>query len=348
MRPQFVIFMLVVVLAILALLLWRWPVRLPINGQQPQTPVQSVNAPAANTNAASQSALVVLQSNASFPMNAPLVTISDASRRSNVLQQFVEKHNVPVEYFGKVIDQDSNALAGVNVKVSVNHFVMPPAPFVPEVGSKYIDLEKTSDADGRFELAGATGNGFGVEITKNGYELEPGQRSFGPIGGSYDSPVIFKMWSTNIHEHLIGGNKSFDIIPDGRSYFINLTDDMISESAEGDLKVWIQYTNQVVRDQLYDWSAGIEVINGGLLEEGVGSAMYQAPTDGYVPMFQLRGQIRGGQRGDIGERKFYLQLKNGQEYGQMSIGLYAPFNNQTPGLIRLSYSINPSGSRILR
>jgi hypothetical protein len=36
-----------------------------------------------------------------------------------VLQQFVEKYNVPVEFFGKVIDQDSNALAGVNVKLSV-------------------------------------------------------------------------------------------------------------------------------------------------------------------------------------------------------------------------------------
>ncbi len=32
----------------------------------------------------------------------------------------------------------------------------------------------------------------------------------------------------------------------------------------------------------------------------------------------------------------------------MSINLIAPFNDQTPGLIRLSYAINSSGSRILR
>lgn len=38
----------------------------------------------------------------------------------------------------------------------------------------------------------------------------------------------------------------------------------VSEHESGDLKVWVQYTNQVVQGRLYDWSAGIEVINGGL------------------------------------------------------------------------------------
>ena len=76
--------------------------------------------------------------------------------------------------------------------------------------------------------------------------------------------------------------------------------------------------------------------------------MYQAPTDGYIPSFQLKQQIKGGQSGEIGDRLFYLKLKNGQEYGQMAIDLYAPWNSQIPGMIRLSYSINPSGSRILR
>ena len=171
--------------------------------------------------------------------------------------------------------------------------------------------------------------------------------TFGASSGSIENPVVFKMWSTNIHEQLITGNKSFEIVPDGRPYFINLADDTISESEGGELKVWIQYTNQPVRGQIYDWSAEIDVINGGLLESDSYS-MFSAPADGYVPSFVWKNQIKGGQRGSIGERRFYLKLKDGQEFGQMSIGLYAPFNNQTPGLIRLSYGINPSGSRILR
>jgi hypothetical protein len=147
---------------------------------------------------------------------------------------------------------------------------------------------------------------------------------------------------------LITGEKSFHIVPDGRPYFINLTDDTITESGEGDLKVWVQYTNQVVHGQLYDWSSGIEVINGGLLEEPFGSVMYSAPADGYVPSFRLQQQIKGGQSGEIGDRCFYLALKNGQEYGRMNINLYAPYGYISPGLIHISYAINPSGSRILR
>ena len=131
-------------------------------------------------------------------------------------------------------------------------------------------------------------------------------------------------------------------------YFINLTDDKISEAAsDSDVMVWVRYTNQIVRGELYDWSAQINVINGGLQQSGSYS-MFSAPNDGYAPSFNLQQQIKGGQRGEIGERRFFLRLKNGQEYGRMIINLIAPFDDQTPGLIRLSYAINPSGSRILK
>jgi hypothetical protein len=100
---------------------------------------------------------------------------------------------------------------------------------------------------------------------------------------------------------------------------------------------------------LYDWSCEIEVPNGGLLaEDDLNSAMYSAPTGGYTPTFQLQQQIKGGQSGSIGEKRFYINLNNGQEYGRITIDLIAPYNDQIPGLIRLSYAINPSGSRILR
>jgi hypothetical protein len=234
-----------------------------------------------------------------------------------------------------------------------------PNPLVPELGSRSITLEQSADADGRFEFHGETGEGFGVGITKDGYELEPNRYSFGSTAGSFENPVTFKMWSTSIHEKLITGDKSFEIVPDGRPHFINLTDGTISENESGDLKVWIQYTNQVVQGKLYDWSAGIEVVNGGLLEVPQAAmnsgflgeppfAMYSAPTDGYIPSFSLKSQIKGGQSGEIGNRYFYLHLKDGKQYGKMSINLFAPYGRLHPGLIRLSYAINPSGSRILR
>lgn len=350
MRPKILIFLFAVVALILAVMFWLRPVQSPTSAEQTQTAIQTSNASVASGSVASQSTPVGIN-----PM--PLTSTNLHSRPSltnqvglkEVIEKLVEGRNKPIRFYGQVIDQDSNALSGVEIKSVVQQITMPDSFQGPEmVGSKYIKVVRTTDTAGRFEISGLDGDGFGIGLTKDGYEAEPDHRSFGPIGSSYDNPVIFKMWSTNVHEQLITGNKSFDIVPDGRPYFINLTDDTISESGNGDLKIWVQYTNQPVRGQLYDWAAGIEVVNGGLLEEGLGSPMYDAPTDSYVPTFEIHGKLKGGQRGDTGERQFYLKLKNGQEYGQMSIDLYAPFNDQTPGLIRLSYAINPSGSRILR
>jgi hypothetical protein len=168
------------------------------------------------------------------------------------------------------------------------------------------------------------------------------------VGGSIESPVVFKMWSTNVHEQLITGGQSFHIVPDGRPYVIDLAKGTIAESGDGDLKVWIKYAAEVVRGQTYDWSCEIDAINGGLLEEPLGTAMYVAPAEGYIPVFQLQQQIKGGQSGSIGTRRFYVKLKNGQEYGRITIELDAPYNDRVPGMVRIQYALNPSGSRILR
>ena len=268
--------------------------------------------------------------------------------KTNEVRQYLESQNKPVEFYGKAVDQDGNPLAGVKVKGQVLHIkVMAPAPWGDQ--DEIIPIEKETDSDGRFEVRGQSGRSLDIDlIQKSGYETEPWQHVRRATEGSIWNPVVFKLWSPNIHEQLITGEKSFEIQPDGKPHMIDLTKGTISENGDGDLKVWIRYTNQVSQGQLYDWSAGVEVINGGLLEEPYGTVMYFAATDGYTPSFLLQQQIKGGQSGEIGDRSFYLKLNNGQEYGRMNINLYAPYGYLHPGLIRLSYAINPSGSRILR
>lgn len=262
----------------------------------------------------------------------------------------------PQNFYGKVIDQDGNPLAGVSV---VGKLVLNDGTYG---GVKTQEYDTTTDSDGLFEFTGLHGAGLGITISKPGYENGWKNDAYQSPSGGQSSPadrVIYRMWSTNVHEQLITGDKSFEVVPDGRPYFINLTDGTISEHEGGDLKVWIEYTNQPVRGQLYDWSAGIEVINGGLWEvpqaamnsgfsDKPSIPMYEAPADGYVSSFSLKEQIKGGQRGEIGSRYFYLLLNNGKEYGRMNINLFAPHGHLHPGLIRISYAINPSGSRILR
>jgi len=358
MRTRVIVSTLIVLAVALAIIFWLWPER---PATVPSTPTEMgsiAKTMPTQPSTAKQRGSGTESAAPSFATNITDIEspIHQQLKTPEGFQRSLEAKNAPIEFYGKVIDQDSNALAGAKIKIGIRHRTVP-LPF--EVGSKEISLEQTSDAAGRFEFHGATGDGFGIGIIKDGYELEPNRYGFGPIAGSFENPELFKMWSTNVHEQLITGDKSFEVVPDGRSYFINLTDGTISEHGGGDLKVWIQYTNQVAQGQLYDWSAGIGVVNGGLSEvpQAVMNsgflpdppfAMYSAPTDSYIPSFTLKSQVQGGQSGEIGNRYFYLLLKNGTEYGRMSINLFAPYGRLHPGLVRLSYAINPSGSRILR
>ena len=89
------------------------------------------------------------------------------------------------------------------------------------------------------------------------------------------------------------------------------------------------------------------MVNGGLVATSDPSR-YLAPTDGYTPSFQLEQKIGSGWSDSTGEKLFYVLLNNGKEYGRITIELMAYYNDKTPGLVRLSYAMNPSGSRILR
>jgi hypothetical protein len=289
------------------------------------------------------------QSNVDIVSVTPIQSnsVPDATqKRVQMLQKALTAKNVPLDFYGAVIDENSNFLSGVKIKVTVRHW-----GFTKNDISTEIPIERMTDETGRFKLDGATGDVFDIDyIQKAGYELEPNTKpGFGVVSGSFDSPVIFKMWSTNIHEPLITGEKRFHVAIDGQAYFINLTEGAISQD-QGDLKIWIKFPAETNAEQRNNWLAEIDAVNGGLLEEhDPYSSMYLAPEGNYTQAFQIARQlVRKNQRGMTGQHRFYLTLKNGKEYGRFSVELFAPYNDQIPGLIDIKYAINPSGSRILR
>jgi len=345
MKPRFLIFISIIVLLIAALLFWRHSIQPPASVKQPTAAVRPTNAPIIGTNGGTPTAAQasVPQPPKSSPEISPLTNRLITPEK---WREYIESHNLPVDFYGLVIDQNSNPIPGVKIKSGVRHWTMP-APEVGSAGTTTIPLEAITGADGRFELTGASGDGFGVLLFKDGYEAESEKNGYGAGSYSYANPVIFKMWSTNIHEQLITGNRSFDIVPDGRPYLIDLTAGIISETGTGDLKVWVKRPEQITFGQRYDWSSEVDVINGGL-QAASGDAMWMAPSNGYVPSFQFEQTVGSGWGDSTGERQFYIRLNNGKEYGRISIELEAYYNSQIPAMIRLSYAINPSGSRILR
>ena len=313
------------------------------------TEIHATNSLATN-NTTQQNPAAAHQAPASIATpKMPEYDLTTEAEKNAKARQMLEAQNKPIELWAEVVDQDNTPLSGVKVEAEIGHFVWPPEQYPNGVSS---NLELFTDANGQFHIEDNSATGVGVILQKDGYEQESPKGNgytLGSGGGTKDNPVVLKMWSTNVLQKLVTGEKHFHMTPDGRPYFINLSSGVISETGDGDLKVWIKYPAQVTRGQLYDWSCEIEVPNGGLLEEtDSNSSMFSAPTDGYIQTFRLQQQIKGGQSGSIGEKRFYINLNNGQEYGRMTIDLIAPYNDEIPGLIRLSYAINPSGSRILR
>jgi hypothetical protein len=345
MRKKILIFLCAFIVLLIALL---WLPRIGSKLKRASL-TESVGTSAPTVGTVKQLRVNVKQSNTSFggdgpPDRAtPEMVDSVAPQKMDVkVQAEIEAKNVPFDFNGRAIDQDSNSLGGVKFKFALRHWS------TTTLGA--IHIERETDREGRFDIHDETGDGFDVEdVRKEGYELEPGQRTFGAVGGSFDAPVLFKMWDANVHEQLIKGGKSFHIEPDGRPYVIDLAKGTIAESGDGDLRVWIRYAAQIVPGHTYDWSCEIDVIGGGLLEESdLNASMYVAPLEGYSPTFRLRQQINGGQRGSIGTRRFYVKLKKGQEYGRITIDLNAPYNDEVRGRVRVEYALNRSGSRILR
>jgi hypothetical protein len=340
------LFVILALMALFFLLLRGGKLKLALVAEVPDT-----NAPVMENT--TQSSVVPPQTDLTVNVATPKEDEHEPTTEAEAnakIRKMLEAQNKPIELWAEVEDQDNVPLSGVKVEAEIGHFVWPPDQYPNGVSS---NRELVTDASGQFHIQDKSATSVGVTLQKDGYEQEsPEGRGYalGTGGGTKDNPVVLRMWSTNILQKLVTGEMHFHATPDGRPYFINLTDDTISESEGGDLKVWIQYTNQVVQGQFSDWSCGIDVVNGGLLEETNLdlSTMFIAPSAGYGSPFRLKQQIEVGQSGSIGDKRFYLMLKNGQEYGRVQIDLIAPYDRQIPGLIRLSYVINPSGSRILR
>jgi hypothetical protein len=280
-----------------------------------------------------------------------VVSLLKGSQQEMIVRSFNETANPPVAFYGQVMDQDTNPLPNVQVGVMVSEEYMK-LNLETQIGSA-TNLHSQTGPDGRFEVTGIKGHRVAItELAKDGYEPELGMSdiygTYGAQSGSLSEPVVFRMWATNMHEPLIGGEKSFVVIPDGRHYAIDLTKGTIAEGDEGDLVAWIKRPAGVSWGQRYDWSCELSVPGGGLLE-GQSLAMFTAPETGYTNAFAHAEKASpSGWSYGFERKRFYIKLRRGQMYGRMSVDLYADGHGKQPAVIRLSYAVNPSGSRLLR
>lgn len=311
-----------------------------------------------STNQSIQRSLPLRREDASNSVLVQEPTVRPSQRgeedTSERVRAVIDARNVPIEFWGKVIDQADSPLAEVSIEAQVRHW-----DYSLQLGTSEQTLTRKllTKADGLFHVGGETGDDLVLnEIQKDGYELEPNAKTgFGFSSAEQftsrpESPVVFKMWRKEIRGSLITREQSFKIEPDGRPYMIDLMQGSIANTGGGDLRIWIRRPPVVGSGQRFDWSAGVEVIKGGLSQElDPGSSMFMAPEAGYTNSLQWQHKAaEDGWSDSTGEQRIFVTLRNGAVFGRLSIEEFAFYNNEVPSRVVVKYALNPSGSRVLR
>ncbi len=271
------------------------------------------------------------------------------------LKQVAEGDNVPIIFYGMVIDQNGNALPNARVVLRVQQTQFNPQYFVVP---KYVHFDRTTGVDGHFFLDGISGRGVDIEsVTEPGYELEKGVSPFyGTVSGTVENPVKFVLWDKNHKTQMISGDKYFEFIPDGRDYVLDLDKQTITQAtnSEGDFQFRLTRPKGVGKWDHFDWSFDFEAKQGNVLQKTeVGySEMLFAPKDGFTKAEeQIQRKTDQPWRGS-GSEQFYIKLRDGQAYGKLSViwdtvaATAGPKTNEAG--IRIQYTINPTGSALVR
>jgi hypothetical protein len=285
----------------------------------------------------------------------PIDQLNALDKRSQKTELWVKSKNVPIEFWGRVVDQDDHPLADVQVQYHVRQwFYVPPL----KVDAHFPERSVLTDASGAFQMLDNLGDVLTIRtLVKAGYEPEPNAlRSFGynisdNIKPDANRPVVFKMWQTNAKQAaLVTGNKFFTIIPDGRYYTLDLLNGtLLDGETAGDLRLRLNRSPNASWGKRYDWSFELKAVNGGILPESNRDAsMYLAPESGYNTNYQFAFGAPDDTWSYLVERRFYLTSREGMHYARMDVEIHAFYLKDNQARFAIKYAVNPTGGRVLR
>jgi hypothetical protein len=261
--------------------------------------------------------------------------------------------NTPINFWGKVVDQNGNPIAGATAT-----FSLPSSSFSEDEDST-TKIVVLSDANGLFSLIGKTGAGISVWVSKEGYysvpdEADAGfldyfrkskypQTSFNRAGTwqpfpTEQQPTIFTLTKKGqpaanlIHKFI-----RVPIPKDGTPVDIDLTQGRIAPAGQGDLQVqtWVTDNGKDVVHP-FAWKCLVKVLGGGL-QARAGKLDFHAPSSGYQPQEQV-AMGKDDEHWKKGMHKQYFLQLSSNRYARVRFEMVNGGNN----LLNLDYFLNPT------
>lgn len=341
--------LILVILVLVALLLWwRSPGFQSAPASAPKTALETTSAPMPTPDAKSRAA-------ASSAVTAPATaTTPPLQNKVEMLHDLAQTSNKPIQFYGLVIDQDSNPIPGVKVTLSIR---TTKESMPGKINDVFEYPVMNSDAQGRFAITDARGALLSVQsLEKSGYESS--EKSLNRAHYWYwsdprevfhpksEKPEVFHMWKKMGSERLVRKGIGQRIPYDGTPADFDLLEGKAVASG-GDLHVMlVRNPLRITYGQThYEWTATVEAPDGGVIETS-DEQMYRAPAEGYQSKLVVHMAADDPQWTDMKTVTVYLKLRGGKYYGRVQLEFNVGSDRQATPFYVTSF-VNPSGSRNL-
>jgi hypothetical protein len=329
--------------ALIALVLWfgkKQPVAIPLATSA------ETNVPPPAAAAPSQPVSVPVRTNAPVVETTKGTDLSKSpqlSKEERAIGILSDYNDVPIVFYGKVEDQFSNTIAGVQVNFEVR--IMNGYESTVQRG------QVMSDANGLFTISGYKGQDLGMAVKKEGYvfvsmngsgiysRLYPEEQRAHP---DPNNPTVIKMWKLQGAEPLVGIDKTYKLPYTAAPINFDLLAGQIVPSG-GDIQITVNRPDGVISQQNpQNWSIQIEIIDGGFIVTSWGEAQttYSAPETGY----ESSGTFGNNNGPGAVDQMFFVQSRNGQVYSK--IHLLFGINKTPDGFMYITFKgvANANGS----
>ncbi len=269
-----------------------------------------------------------------------------AARHKILEEQLMAQWNAPINFYGKVIDENGVAVEAANVDFSWGSWE---APLVLRESQS----QTTTDTQGRFLLQNEKGKRLTVGVGKAGYystgtarqAFEYGDPLIGIFMPDAANPVLFQLRKRGLGTDLVTsryGVKDFYGVTmpiDGTPVQVRLLERRVGEGGELRMTQTKPSLNDVNVAEL--WTFRMEIPNGGFVEHN-DQFPFEAPANGYQPTIEF--SFQKGQTNWMKDlnKDYYIRFGDPPRYGRLHLETSIRMSGA-----RLTYAINPDGSRYL-
>jgi len=345
MTKRKIIFIAIAVVVIVGVMLW-----LLRSSPQPTAQAQPTPPPVAQARPTSTPTPAPAQSLADeikgeYPQLSLKTMSRDAATKiyvERLMKDPTSEGKIPLNFYGKVVDQDNQPVTGAKVHLGWNTNGVPG-------GTAY--LETSSDGNGLFSLTGQHGKMLEVRVDKEGYyTVEGGAGALAfeyayPASPNYyepdsNNPVIFHLRKKGEGAKLFSKNLVIHLNATSPQTGVNLMQGDIQP--DGVLTITSDTSQRLRGAQPFPWTVTFSMSEGGLVETAE-QFPFQAPESGYAStaVIDETNTDRSIWSGLV-TRSFYFYLPSANVYGRITMRA----SSSLPLILDYVYNPQP-GSRTL-